>query len=196
MKYNIMRLLFYVFFVFFSLFQVKNIKANEEIFLGDKDSKITVIEYASMTCIHCANFHINVYPKIKKEYIDTNKIKFIFRDFPLDKQALYGSLLAKCAPKEKYFDYVKLVLTNQKKWISNNDEFIKKLINIGKLAGLNEKKIENCFKNEKLVDEIIKIRSIGEKEYNIDSTPSFIINGKKYTTLNYESFKKIIDDLI
>ncbi len=191
-----MKLLFYVFFVFFSLFQVKNIKANEEIFLGDKDSKITVIEYASMTCIHCANFHINVYPKIKKEYIDTNKIKFIFRDFPLDKQALYGSLLAKCAPKEKYFDYVKLVLTNQKKWISNNDEFIKKLINIGKLAGLNEKKIENCFKNEKLVDEIIKIRSIGEKEYNIDSTPSFIINGKKYTTLNYESFKKIIDDLI
>ena len=66
MKYNIMKLLFYVFFVFFSLFQVKNIKANEEIFLGDKDSKITVIEYASMTCIHCANFHINVYPKIKK----------------------------------------------------------------------------------------------------------------------------------
>ena len=64
------------------------------------------------------------------------------------------------------------------------------------MAGLNEKKIENCFKNEKLVDEIIKIRSIGEKEYNIDSTPSFIINGKKYTTLNYESFKKIIDDLI
>tara|TARA_B100000029_G_scaffold516590_1_gene631515 strand:- start:6173 stop:6748 length:576 start_codon:yes stop_codon:yes gene_type:complete len=191
-----MKILFSLLIIFFSLFEIKPINAKEEIFLGNKDSKITVIEYASMTCVHCANFHIYVYPKIKKEYIDTNKIKFIFRDFPLDKQALYGSMLAKCAPKEKYFDYVELVLTKQKKWISNNDEFIKKLINIGKLAGLNEEKIESCFKNEKLVDEIIKIRTTAEKKYNINSTPSFIINGKKYSSLDYESFKKIIDDLI
>ena len=86
-------------------------------FYNAMGTKVTIIEYASMTCVHCANFHKEVYPKIKKNYIDTNKIKFIFRDFPLDKQALFGSVLAKCAPKEKYFDFVKLILTTQKKWI-------------------------------------------------------------------------------
>ena len=149
-----------------------------------------------MTCIHCANFHKQVYPKIKKNYIDTNKIKFIFRDFPLDKQALFASVLAKCASKDKYFNFVKLILTNQEKWISNDDAFMNKLRNIGKLAGLNENKINSCFKDEKMVDNIIRTRSIGEEKYNINSTPSLIINEKKYSAMSYENFEKIIENLI
>ena len=196
MKYNISKFLIIFIFVIFSKYGIIKAKTDDEIFLGNKDAKIIVIEYASMTCIHCANFHKEVYPKIKENYIDTNKIKFIYRDFPLDKQALFGSVLAKCAPKEKYFDFVKLILTTQKKWISNDDTFIDKLTNIGKLAGLNENKINACFNDEQIVDGIIKTRTLAEEKYNISSTPSLIINEKKYSAMSYENFEKIIESLI
>ena len=164
--------------------------------IGDEHAKITVKVFSSLTCPHCATFHKEIYPEIKKNFIDTNKIKFIYRDFPLDKQALFASVLAKCAPKEKYFDFVKLILNTQKKWISNDDSFIEKLTNIGKLAGLKEDKINSCFTDEKLVDEIIKTRTLAEEKYNINSTPSFIINEKKYSAMSYENFEKIIIKLI
>ena len=196
MRYNISKFLIIFIFFIFSKNESINAKTDEEFFLGNKDAKIVVIEYASMTCIHCANFHKQVYPKIKKNYIDTNKIKFIFRDFPLDKQALFASVLAKCAPKDKYYNFVKLILTNQEKWVSNDDAFMNKLRNIGKLAGLNENKINSCFKDEKIVNNIIRTRSIGEEKYNINSTPSLIINEKKYSAMSYENFEKIIEDLI
>ena len=197
MKYNISKFLIIgIFFIILSKYEIIKAKTDEEIFLGNKDAKIIVIEYASMTCIHCANFHREVYPKIKENYIDTNKIKFIFRDFPLDKQALFGSVLAKCAPKEKYFDFVKLILNTQKKWVSNDNTFENKLKNIGKLAGLNENKINTCFKDEQIVDSILKSRSNAEKKYNITSTPSLIINEKKYSAMSYENFEKIIESLI
>ena len=196
MKLNISKILIICIFFIFSKYEITQAKTDEEIFLGNKDAKIVVIEYASMTCAHCANFHKKVYPKIKENYIDTNKIKFIFRDFPLDKQALFASILAKCAPKDKYFDFVKLILETQKKWISNDETFIDKLKNIGKLAGLNETKINECFKNEQLVDNILKISSDGEKKYNINSTPSLIINEKKYSAMSYENFEKIVENLI
>ena len=196
MRYNISKFLIIFIFFIFSKNESINAKTDEEFFLGNKNAKIVVIEYASMTCIHCANFHKQVYPKIKKNYIDTNKIKFIFRDFPLDKQALFASVLAKCAPKDKYFNFVKLILTNQEKWISNDDTFMNKLRNIGKLAGLNENKINSCFKDEKIVNNIIRTRSIGEEKYNINSTPSLIINEKKYSAMSYENFEKIIENLI
>ena len=196
MKHNISKFLIIFIFLIFSKYEIIKAKTDDEIFLGNNNAKIVVIEYASMTCIHCANFHKEVYPKIKKNYIDTNKIKFIYRDFPLDKQALFGSVLAKCAPKEKYFDFVKLILTTQKKWIANDDTFIDKLTNIGKLAGLNENKINACFNDEQIVDGIIKTRTLAEEKYNISSTPSLIINEKKYSTMSYENFEKIIESLI
>ena len=196
MKLNISKFLIICIFFIFSKHEIVKAKTDEEIFLGNKDAKIIVIEYASMTCSHCANFHKEVYPKIKENYIDTNKIKFIFRDFPLDKQALFGSVLAKCAPKEKYFDFVKLILSTQKKWITSDDAFIDKLKNIGKLAGLTESKINNCFKDEQIVDNIINTRNFAERKYNISSTPSFIINNKKYSAMSYENFEKIIENLI
>ena len=196
MKYNISKFLIICIFLIFSKYEIIKAKTDEEMFLGNKDAKIVVIEYASMTCIHCANFHKEVYPKIKENYIDTNKIKFIFRDFPLDKQALFGSVLTKCAPKEKYFDFVKLILNTQKKWIASDNTFQDKLKNIGKLAGLNENKINTCFKDEQIVDNILKSRSDAEKKYNITSTPSLIINEKKYSAMSYETFEKIIESLI
>ena len=147
MKYNFRN--YFIIFITLLLTSAvfNNLKAvtENEAFLGDKEAKVTIIEYASMTCNHCADFHREIYPKIKEKYIDSKKIKFIYRDFPLDKQALYASILAKCAPEDKYFDFVKLILSTQSKWISNDDSFVEKLTNIGKLAGLNEEKITNCF---------------------------------------------------
>ena len=167
-----------------------------EKFLGDNNAKITIIEYASMTCDHCANFHKNIFPEIYEKYIQTGKVKFIFRDFPLDKQALFAAILANCAPKEKYFDFVKLIFNTTQKWISGEEEFLKKLKNIGKMGGLSNDQIESCFRDENMVDLAINSRSNGEKKFNITSTPSFIINGKKYSSMTFEQFEKVLDNLI
>ena len=197
MTYYLKRTVFY-FFIAFSLLISNKLIANTENFLGKNDAKVTIIEYASMTCGHCATFHEEIFPKIKEKYIKTGKVKFIYRDFPLDKQALFAAILAKCAPKEKYFDYVKLIYQTRDKWISHGveDEFMNKLKKIGKMAGLGQKDMETCFKNEQLVDEIINIRSNAEKKYGIDSTPSFIINEKKYGSLNFQGFEKVLDKII
>ena len=174
----------------------KTFAKKSEKFLGDNNAKITIIEYASMTCDHCANFHKNIFPEIYEKYIQTGKVKFIFRDFPLDKQALFAAILANCAPKEKYFDFVKLIFNTTEKWISVEDEFLKKLKNIGKMGGLSNDKIESCFRDENMVDLAINSRSNGEKKFNITSTPSFIINGKKYSSMTFEQFEKVLDNLI
>ena len=174
----------------------KTFAKKSEKFLGDNNAKITIIEYASMTCDHCANFHKNIFPEIYEKYIQTGKVKFIFRDFPLDKQALFAAILANCAPKEKYFDFVKLIFNTTQKWISVEDEFLKKLKNIGKMGGLSNDQIESCFRDENMVDLVINSRSNGEKKFNITSTPSFIINGKKYSSMSFEQFEKVLDNLI
>ena len=174
----------------------KTFAKKSENFLGDNNAKITIIEYASMTCDHCANFHKNIFPEIYEKYIQTGKVKFIFRDFPLDKQALFAAILANCAPKEKYFDFVKLIFNTTQKWISVEDEFLKKLKNIGKMGGLSNDQIESCFRDENMVDLAINSRSNGEKKFNITSTPSFIINGKKYSSMTFEQFEKVLDNLI
>ena len=174
----------------------KTFAKKSENFLGDNNAKITIIEYASMTCDHCANFHKNIFPEIYEKYIQTGKVKFIFRDFPLDKQALFAAILANCAPKEKYFDFVKLIFNTTQKWISVEDEFLKKLKNIGKMGGLSNDQIESCFRDENMVDLAINSRSNGEKKFNITSTPSFIINGKKYSSMSFEQFEKVLDNLI
>jgi protein-disulfide isomerase len=190
--------LFYFFVCFFTLnnFQTNNALAEIENYIGNKDSNVTVIEYASMTCGHCATFHNKVFPKLKEKYIETGKIKFIYRDFPLDQQALHASILARCAPKEKYFDFLELIFNTQEKWISGKDEFVDKLTNIGQMGGLSENQISSCFRNENLVDLVIDNRSVGEKKYNINSTPSFIINEKKFTAMSFKDFEKVLDNLL
>ena len=187
---------FFAFFILFYNLSNHKVIAKSEIVLGNKEAKITIIEFASMTCVHCAEFHQNIFPKINEKYIKTGKVKFIFRHFPLDKQALFASILIKCAPDDKYYDFIKLIFITRTKWISREEEFIQKLKNIGKMGGLNENKIESCFKNETIVDEIIENRSMAEKKFNITSTPSFIINEKKYTAMSFEGFEKVLDNLI
>ena len=112
--------------------------------IGNPNAKVTIIEYASLTCPHCANFHTNTFKKFKANYIDTNKVKFIYRNFHLDNLALAGAMLAECAPKDQFFNIVDLIFTNQQQWIRATDQF-KEMVNILKLVGYSDEKVNECF---------------------------------------------------
>jgi len=144
--------------------------------LGNPDAKVTMIEYASATCPHCAHFSNNTFPKLKAEYIDTGKVKFIFREFPFDDLALAAFMLARCAPKDKYFPMIEVLYEQQEKWTHNDPKA--ELFKIAKLAGFTEESFNACLKNTELAKGIIQGRDKAEKDFGVNSTPTFFINGK------------------
>jgi protein-disulfide isomerase len=145
--------------------------------LGKPDAPVTIVEYASFTCPHCAAFHAETLPALKKEYIDTGKAKLVFRDFPFDEAALRASMLARCMPPERYFPMVDTLFKSQNSWAREKD-FTAALGRIGKLAGMSEADFKACMSDEALLNGIVKGRLDGEKQYDVQSTPSFIINEK------------------
>ncbi len=147
-----------------------------EMALGDEKAPVTVIEYASATCPHCANFHKGTYKELKKKYIDTGKVRFLFREFPFDNASLAAFMLARCAPKEKYFPIVEILFEQQQKWASQGADVRGELFNIARLAGFTEKSFEECLKNEDVAKGIIAVRDAG-MEIGVASTPSFFVNG-------------------
>jgi len=160
--------------------------------VGSKDAPVTIIEYASATCPHCADFHEKEWPLIKKEYVDTGKVRFIFREFPLDQLALAAFMLARCAPKEKYFPMLGLIMKNQRTWVKNPRE---ELLKIAKLAGMTEKDFDACLKNQKLANSIVGISKNANRDFKVESTPTFFINGRKVVGGRpIEEFRKIIDE--
>ncbi len=161
--------------------------------LGSEDAKVTIVEYASATCPHCAAFHANVYPQLKKEFIDTGKVRFIAREFPLDDLALAAFMVARCVPDDKYFDMLSLLYEQQRTWAGQNarDELLK----LAKLAGLSEAQFDECLKNEDLAKGILDIRKDGADKYGVNATPTFYINGKKMEgERDIEGFRKAIDE--
>ena len=161
--------------------------------LGAEDAKVTIVEYASATCPHCAAFHANVYPELKKEFIDTGKVRFIAREFPLDDLALAAFMVARCVPDDKYFDMLSLLYEQQRTWAGQNarDELLK----LAKLAGLSEAQFDECLKNEDLAKGILDIRKDGADKYGVNATPTFYINGKKMEgERDIEGFRKAIDE--
>ncbi len=160
--------------------------------MGSKDAPVTIVEYASATCPHCADFHEHEWPLIKKEYVDTGKVRFIFREFPLDQLALAAFMLARCAPKEKYFPMLGLIMKNQRVWVKNPRE---ELLKIAKLAGMTEKEFDACLKNQKLANSIVGISKNANRDFKVESTPTFFINGRKVVGGRpIEEFRKIIDE--
>ncbi len=155
-------------------------KAMAERVLGKADAPITIIEYASLTCPHCARFSKETLPKLKAAYVDTGKAKLIYRDFPFDGLALRAAALARCAPSERYFAVIDTLFQQQEVWSRAKDPLVA-LGNIGKLAGLSQATVDACFKDTKLMDAIVQIRLDGEKQQGVESTPTFIVNGKKLT---------------
>jgi protein-disulfide isomerase len=147
-----------------------------EMVLGAAEAPVTIVEYASMTCPHCATFHEKTYPELKKKYIDTGKVRFIFREFPLDPLAAAGFMLARCAGEGKYFPMIETLFHQQKEWAVQRP--LPPLFAIAKQAGFTQQTFDDCLKNQKLLEDIEKVRERGAKQFGVSSTPFFFINGK------------------
>jgi protein-disulfide isomerase len=145
--------------------------------LGNENAPCTIIEYASMTCPHCAHFHETTYPELKTKYIDTGKVRFIFREFPLDQLAAAGFMLARCGGKDKYFPLIETLFQKQRDWVVQRP--LAPLMAISKQAGLTEQAFNECLKNQQVLDGIEDTRQRGTK-FGVQSTPTFFINGKIY----------------
>ena len=144
---------------------------------GSKDAPVTLIEYASLTCSHCATFHVSTYPALKSRYIDTGKVRYILREFPLDPLAAGASVLARCAGDERYFDVVDALFKAQKSWAFVQNP-IPPLFAIARQHGFNEQSFEQCLSNQKLLDGIEEVRRRAATSFGVTSTPTFFLNGK------------------
>jgi protein-disulfide isomerase len=166
--------------------------------LGPANAAVTVTEYASMTCPHCAAFTEKVFPKIKSEYIDSGKIRFVFREFPLDIKAAAGSMLARCVAKDdagKYFAVVDMLFRQQESWVLKNTT--ETLIRIGKQAGLSQQQVEDCLKDQALLDKIAADQKYANEVLKVNSTPTFFLNGEMMKgEQSFEEFDKRIKSLL
>jgi protein-disulfide isomerase len=168
----------------------------QERILGNPDAPVTIIEYASLTCPHCAQFHTEVLPELKERYIAPGKVRLIYRDFPLDQTALAAAALAHCAGPERYFSMLDVLFETQSNWARAGDP-IAALKRLGKLGGLTEQEMAACLADEELTDGILRQRLAGQNEYDIGSTPTFIIDGKAYPgARDVEEFGELIDPLL
>lgn len=158
--------------------------------IGDANAPVTIVEYASMTCPHCARFHANVYPELKKKYIDTGKARLIFREFPLDDLATAVSALAHCAGPTRYFPFVATMFERQDYWASN--EPLPKLLEMAKQAGFTDEQFNSCLTDQKLVDGIHEVRKRGDEVFKVNSTPTVFVNGVRMENLSIEEFDKVI----
>lgn len=149
----------------------------QDMVLGKPEAPITIIEYASLTCPHCASFHADVLPTLKTEYIDTGKAKLIFRDFPLDQLAFAGAVLARCGGPEKYYTYLNVLFAQQRQWATAADPKAA-LTQIGRLGGVSAEQFDKCLQDKALGDYILNSRLEGNQKFNVNSTPTLIINGK------------------
>jgi protein-disulfide isomerase len=149
----------------------------EDHVLGKPDAPITIVEYASLTCPHCAAFAKETLPQVKKEWIETGKAKLVFRHFPFDRAALAAAQLTECAGPDKFFAFLDVFFTQQDNWAKGDP--IANLARLAKLGGMPEDKVQTCLKDEKLANKIVAVRLQGEKELGVNSTPTFFVNGKK-----------------
>ncbi len=163
---------------------------------GKADAPVTIIEYASMTCSHCADFHNNTFAELKKAYVDTGKVKFIFRDFPFDQVGFQAAVLARCAGEKRFPGFVSVLFKRRKNW-SNDKNPTRALQKLGRLGGIGKAQFEACMGNKELTDKILERQLEAKNKYGINSTPSFVINGELHAgDMPFEDFAKIIDDLL
>ena len=163
-----------------------------DVVLGSDKAPVTVIEYASMTCPHCAHFSTTTFPELQKRYIDTGKVRFIFREFPLDALAAAGFMLARCNGNDKFMPIVETLFTKQPEWMVK--EPIEPLKSIAKQFGYTEQSFNQCLANQKVLDAIQDVRDRAAGKLGVNSTPTFFINGKKFVgDLSIDTMAKEID---
>lgn len=166
--------------------------ALEDQVLGNADAPVTIVEYASLTCSHCADFTNNTLPAIKEKYIDTGKVRLILREFPFDPRATAAFMLARCAPDNRYFPMIDVLFKQQMQWAAADDAQAA-LLQIAKLAGFTQETFNACLTNQQLLDDVNAVRDRGS-EFGVNATPTFFINGQKYSgALTVEQMSAIID---
>ena len=164
--------------------------------LGDPAAKVTVVEYASMTCSHCAAFHEETFTPFKEKYVDTGKVRFIFREFPLDALATSAFMLARCVPEDRYFPVVDILFRQQQNWAFVDDPATA-LFNVVKQAGFTQESFRACLTNQQILDGVNSVKDRGSNEFGVASTPTFFINGKKMSgALSLEDMDKEIEPLL
>jgi protein-disulfide isomerase len=168
--------------------------AEGEMAMGPETAKVIVVEYASASCPHCANFYKTTFKDLKKDYIDTGKIRFIFREFPHDQPALAAFMVARCAPKEKYFPLIDVFFEQQDSWLQAPLEGLQK---IAQLAGFTKESFDACLKNEGVAKGILAVRDKATSEFGVESIPTFFVNGELIKgEASIEEFRKMIDPLL
>ena len=176
---------------------VLNLTENDFI-IGNDNAPITIIEYASMSCSHCANFHNNTLPDLKKEYIDTGKVKYVFRDFPYNYPALLGSMVMRCIPSEVRYDYMNALYKLQNMWVVRENAITRQeLYKIMQTGGMTKENFDICLIDVDLENKILQEVIAAQSEFNIRSTPSFLINGDLLEgDKSIKVFRQILDKIL
>jgi len=205
-KHLLNKLFFYPFFFIFFIYWIFNSTysasvlnvAEDDYFIGDKNAPVTIIEYASLSCSHCANFHNNTLPTLIDEYVTTGKIRIIFRDFPFNYPALMGSMVLKCIDQDIRYQYTTALYQLQSMWVvQENKESKKELYKIMQSGGMTKDQFNACLANKDLENSILQGLMDAQDEFNINTTPSFLINGKLIEgNKSIKNFRKIIDKIL
>jgi protein-disulfide isomerase len=163
--------------------------------LGNPNAPITIIEYASMTCPHCAHFADDVLPGLKKKWIDTGKVKLVLRDFPLDGEAVHASMIARCAPPDRFYAFVDAFFADQDKWVTAPD-YQAALTRLAALGGMSKTEVDKCLADKALENQVLNSRLVAAKQLDVNATPTFFVNGNKYTgEPTVEAFDKLLSGL-
>ena len=163
--------------------------------IGDPKAPVTVIEYAMFTCPHCADFYRDVFPKLKAEYIDTGKVRLVFREVYFNRPSLWAAMIARCAPADRYFGIADVLFATQMDWAAQTDEqvMIQKLYAIGRQAGLSDKEMDACMQDRGFAEALVAAYQKNSAADKIDATPTFIVNGTKVDNVPWDEFKAKID---
>ena len=167
-----------------------------ELTIGRDDAPVTIVEYASMTCGACATFHTTVLPVLKEKYIDTGKVRLVFREFPLDERAALASMVTRCVGSDKTFPLISVLLSKQDEWAFSKTDFQPKLFAFAQQAGFTQAAYKACRENQDLIKKIIAVRDRAHQSFGVTQTPTFFVNGKKLDGGSIEAFEKAIAPLL
>ncbi len=174
-------------------------KEGDDMVMGLASAPVTIIEYASLTCPHCATFATTVLPDVKTQYVEKGLVKFIYRDFPLDRMALQASKLARCSGPDRYFAFIDVLFRQQATWTRGNDanQIIENLRRLSRLGGMSDAQVDSCLRDTAVENAILEQRMKGERDDKVTSTPTIIINGRKYAgDLSFAEIEKTLKPLV
>jgi protein-disulfide isomerase len=162
---------------------------------GDPDAPITVIEYASFTCPHCASFHLNVMPRLQSAYIDTGKVRFINREVYFDRYGLWAAMLARCGDEARYFPMIDMIYQEQRDWAGSNDPaaVADNLRRLGRRSGLTTDEVDACLQDADMARAMVAVYQHHAAQDQVQATPSFVIDGERHSNMSFEAFAEILD---